>query len=69
MTNAVKRTAGGAVRSKTNWIGLTLILLTYFQGNLARFGLSGDNLDLVYGCLGALIIVNRFFTTKPLSER
>ena len=71
MTEQQRRAATGAVKSKTNWLGLSVIVLTYAQANLAQLEgmVSAGTLKTVGFALGIAIIVNRFFTTQPLSQK
>lgn len=69
----------GATRSKTVWLGLIITLLGYLQANLplARQVLAPvvapEKLDLAMALLtmgtGVLVIVVRFLTDGPLSEK
>jgi hypothetical protein len=67
----VKTTVKGALKSKTNWLGLSLMVLGYLE--------MKQDLLLQYVpqhwqgaatlALGGSVMVTRFFTTQSLSEK
>lgn len=71
MTDNAKRTARGAVKSKTNWLGVAVVALSYAQANQEQIEQYIDPyyLPLFGFVLGGAIIVVRFFTSQPLSEK
>ena len=64
-------TLNGAVRSKTNYLGLAALVLGTLQVNHEAFGVVIDQkwLGLLNLALGVGIIVVRFFTTESLAEK
>ena len=56
------------LRSKTLWIGAVVVLTGALQA-LATLPLDSETAGLVVSALGVLAMVNRFFTTLPISEK
>lgn len=61
----------GAVKSKTIWLGLALAIFGYLQTQTEIIGnyLSPEQTGLVNMGFGLAVIVLRFLTTMPLSEK
>lgn len=64
-------TVKGSLKSKTNWIGLALLVFGTLQVNYEAFGAVIDPkyLGLVNVAFGIAVIVLRFFTTESLAEK
>ena len=56
------------LKSKTLWIGAVVVLTGALQA-LQTLPLDEQTAGLVVSALGILAMINRFFTTLPLSEK
>lgn len=56
------------IRSKTIWLGALVALIPFFQA-LQALPLNQQEANIISGILGVLVVVNRFFTSVPLSEK
>ena len=55
-------------KSKTVWLGVLVAFIPVLQA-LQAVPMSPEMASVVTSVLGGLIIVNRFFTNVPLSEK
>lgn len=64
-------TIKGAIKSKTNWLGLILLVLGTIQANAAAFGviIEPKYMGLANMVIAILVIVVRFFTDQSLAEK
>ena len=64
-------TVRGSLKSKTNWLGLALLIFGTLQANSAAFGAVIDPkyLGLINIAFGIAVIVLRFFTTESLADK
>lgn len=58
-----------ALKSKTVWYAIILAVLSIVQGNLAVFNLTPMTQMYVGMAVAAGIVVLRFLTTQPISEK
>lgn len=56
------------VRSKTVWLGVLVAFIPVLQA-LQGLPMSPEMAQVVTSLLGGLVIINRFFTSVPLSEK
>lgn len=56
------------LRSKTVLLGLAVATIPFLQA-LQSLPLTPQQASIVSGILGLLVIVNRFYTSVPLSEK
>jgi hypothetical protein len=59
----------GAFKSKSVWLGLLVVVLSWAQTTIGDAGLTPDQLGVAGSVLGALIVWLRGLTTKPLAEK
>lgn len=59
----------GAVKSKTVWLGVVVAALSALQAGLGDAGVTAEQLGVVGPLLGALIVLLRAITDKPLSSK
>lgn len=57
-----------ALKSKTILLGLAVALIPFLQA-LQSLPLTATQASLLSGILGVLVMINRAFTTVPLSEK
>jgi hypothetical protein len=64
-------TLTGAIKSKTNWLGLILLVLGTIQANAAAFGAVIDQkwMGMANMVIAILVIVVRFYTDQSLAEK
>lgn len=64
-------TVKGSLKSKTNWLGLILLVLGTVQANASALGVIIDPKWMGMANMGIAIavIVVRFFTTESLAEK
>ena len=59
----------GAMKSKTVWLGVAVAALSALQAGLGDAGVTPEQLGVVGPLLGALIVLLRAITDKPLSAK
>jgi hypothetical protein len=61
----------GSIKSKTNWLGLALLIFGTLQANHEAFGavLDPKYLGLINMAFGIAVIVLRYFTSESLAEK
>ena len=61
----------GSLKSKTQWLGLSLMIFGTLQANHAAFGAVIDPkyLGLINMAFGVAVVVCRFFTTESLASK
>ena len=75
----MNQTLSGAVRSKTNYLGLLVTMMGYVQANLSSFKvilapvMKPEYVEALIGMVGMAaglaIIVVRFYTTESLAQK
>lgn len=56
------------LKSKTVWLGVLVAFIPVLQA-LQAVPMSPEMASAVTSLLGALVVINRFFTNVPLSEK
>lgn len=65
MWNNIKK----ALSSKTIWFAILLSALSVWQGLLGQLALTAVEQGIIGSLISACIIVLRFITTQPVSEK
>jgi hypothetical protein len=59
----------GAFKSKSVWLALAVVVLSWIQATVTEAGLTPDQLGLAGTVLSLLMVWVRALTTKPLTEK
>lgn len=59
----------GAFKSKSVWLALAVVVLSWVQATVTEAGLTPDQLGVAGTVLSLLMVWVRTLTTKPLTEK